>query len=218
MVRIIFKKGKYYNIEGRNPKKALSHPYGRGLYNKQKTKTVKSDGTFNIRVSNGKYYNDNGKNPNKPLSIPYAKRLLSIQKRYGVNVSVKDASGHGTLTKKVKALKQIKDKKDVKRSVEILNKSDYQLFLDDIKNRKVDTKNLRTRFRAGFRIYHDDTPAYDVISRSVAEDGVIPLQRFLKDLPNDVFTGENVRGSFRYIIYDKNTKKVYHDMTYGEDE
>lgn len=220
MTNILYKDGKYYNLEGRNPKKPLSIAYGRGLYNKQQPKTVKSEVGYNIRFINEKYYNDNGTNPNKPLSVPYAKRLLRNQVLYGKSISIKDASGKGKLKAKSKALKKIKDKstsvRDIKRNVEIVNKTDYQQFLKDIANKKIDTKNLRTRFRAGFRVYHDDTPQYDSITRATAKDGVIPIQRFLNDLPNDVFSNQS-RGSLRYVIYDKVTKKVYHDMNYDVD-
>lgn len=184
-----------------------------------------ADDTPNIHIIKGKYYNWNGKNPNKALSIPYGKRLLSYQNRYGDLIDTKTASGHGGFTKKKKQYDNIRDKKDskvTKKSVQQLQKHEIGSLQRDIASRKVDTKNLRTRFRSGFRVYHKDEDgnyldSYDVISYSKALDGVISLDRFLKDLPNDVFT-DNVRGGFRYVVYDKHTKKVHHSYEYGEQD
>ena len=178
-----------------------------------------------IHFINGNYYNYNGRTPNKPLTVPYAKRLLSYQNRYGELVDLKTASGHGEFTKKKKDLDNIvskKDKKITKKSVKNINDIESKELLNDIKDKKVNPKNLRTRFRSGFRVYHEDDDgnildSYDVISFSKALNGVIPLDRFLRQLPNEAFQ-DNVRGGFKYVVYDKNTKKVHHSFEYGEQD
>lgn len=174
-----------------------------------------------IHFNNGKYYNWNGKNPDKPLSIPYAKRLLSYQNRYGDVVDVKTASGHGGFTKKKKHYDNIvskKDKKITKKSVQTLDKFKSKELLDDIRNRKVDTKNLRTRFRAGFRYYENENDEfYTSETFHKALNGVIPLQRFLNELTDFCFQ-DNVRGGFKYVVYDTKTNEVHHSFEYGEQD
>lgn len=174
-----------------------------------------------IHFINGKYYNWNGKNPDKPLTAPYAKRLLSYQKRYGDIVDTKTASGHGKFTEKKKFYDEVvskKDKKIVKKSIRNIEKIESQKLLDDIRNRKIDTKNLRTRFRAGFRYYEtEDDPSYTSETFHSAKDGVIPLDRFLNELTDFCFQ-DNVRGGFKYVVYDKNTHEVHHVFEYGEQD
>jgi len=178
-----------------------------------------------IHVIDGNYYNYNGTNPDKPLTIPYGKRLLSYQLRYGDIVDTKTASGHGKFIEKKESYDEIvtkKDKKIVKKSVKKLENIESKQLLDDIKNKKIDTKNLRTRFRSGFRVYHEDDEgnvldSYDVISYANAKNGLIPLERFLNEIPNEAFQN-NVRGGFKYVVYDKRTKKVHHSFEYGEQD
>ena len=178
-----------------------------------------------IHVIDGKYYNWNGKNPDKPLTIPYGKRLLSLQKRFGGIVDTKTASGHGGLTKKKSHYEKIAEKKDdvdTKKSVAFLGKTESEGLMQDIRDRKVDTKNLRTRFRSGFRVYQKDDEgnvldSYDVYSYSKALDGVIPLERFLKEIPDDAFQ-DNVRGGFKIVVYDKVTHEVHYSYEYGEQD
>ena len=174
-----------------------------------------------IHLIEGKYYNWNGINPDKPLSVPYAKRLLSYQKRYGDIVNIKTASGHGNFTKKKDDYDKIitkKDKKIVKKSIKSLQKLESKQLLNDIKNKKIDVKNLRTRFRAGFRYYEsDDKPDYTSESFHSAKNGVIPLDRFLNELTDFCFM-DDVRGGFKYVVYDKNTHEVHHSFEYGEQD
>ena len=174
-----------------------------------------------IHIIDGKYYNWNGKDPNKPLTEPYGKRLLSYQNRYGDIVDIKTASGHGNFIKKKKDYDIIiekKDKKITKKAVENLEKTESKELLKDIKDKKIDVKNLRTRFRAGFRYYeNEDDEFYTSETYAKAIDGLIPLQRFINELTDFCFR-DNVRGGFKYVVYDKKTHKVYHTYEYGEQD
>ena len=178
-----------------------------------------------IHFIDGQYFNWNGRNPDKPLSIPYAKRLLSHQKRYGDLVDTKTASGHGDFRKKKKdydTLAYGKEKKVFKKSIKQLDKINKKDLFEGIRNKTIDTKNLRTRFRAGFRPYDIDDEgnvleSYQSITRSKALDGVIPIERFLKDLPDEVFQ-ENTRGGFKIAVYDKYTHHVHYSFEYGEQD
>ena len=174
-----------------------------------------------IHIINGKYYNWNGKNPNKPLTEPYGKRLLSYQNRYGDIVDTKTASGHGKFTKKKKYYDEIiekKDKKITKKSIKNIEKIESEELLKDIRDKKIDTKNLRTRFRAGFRYYkNEDDEFYTSETFHKGIDGLIPLQRFLNELTDFCFQ-DNVRGGFKYVVYNKKTHKVYHTYEYGEQD
>ena len=174
-----------------------------------------------IHIINGKYYNWNGRNSNKVLTEKYGKRLLSYQLRYGNIIDTKTASGHGKFTQKKKYYDEIvtkKDKKITKKSVRNLQKLESEQLLEDIRNRKIDTKNLRTRFRAGFRYYeNEDDEFYTSETFHSAKNGVIPLQRFLNELTDFCFQ-DNVRGGFKYVVYDKNTHEVHHTFEYGEQD
>jgi hypothetical protein len=174
-----------------------------------------------IHIINGKYYNWNGKDPNKPLTKPYGKRLLSYQNRYGDIVDIKTASGHGKFIQKKKYYDEIiekKDKKITKKLIKNIQKIESKKLLDDIRNRKVDTKNLRTRFRAGFRYYKDDDDDfYTSETYHKALNGVVSLERFLNELTDFCFQ-DNVRGGFKYVVYDKKTHKVHHSFEYGEQD
>lgn len=178
-----------------------------------------------IHLINNKYYNWNGKNPDKPLTVPYAKRLLSIQKRYGDIVDTKTASGHGKLKQKKKFYDDIISKKNsrtTKKASKTLEQFEKQKLLEGIKNKTIDSKNLRTRFRAGFRPYDIDEDgnileSYTSISHARALNGVIPLGTFLKDLPNKCFD-ENTRGGFKIVVYDSVTHKVHYSYEYGEQD
>ena len=178
-----------------------------------------------IHIINGKYYNWNGKNPNKKLTVPYAKRLLSIQKRYGNIVDTKTASGHGKLSKKKRYYDNIITKKTTKitkKSIEGLEGFEKNKLLEGIRNKSINIKNLRTRFRAGFRPYDIDEDgnvleSYQVISKAKALNGVIPLNRFLKELPSECFD-DNTRGGFKIVVYDTETHKVHYSFEYGEQD
>ena len=179
----------------------------------------------NIHIIDGNYYNYNGKNPDIPLTEPYGKRLYRNQIKYDGLLTAKESGGHGQLKEKSEDLLKIvakENKKQVKKSVKNLNKIESKELLDDIKHKRINVKNLRTRFRSGFRVYHEDDEgnildSYDVISYAKAKDGLIPLDRFLNELPNEAFQ-DNVRGGFKYVVYDKNTKEVHHSFEYGEQD
>lgn len=178
-----------------------------------------------IHIIDGNYYNYNGKNPDVALSKPYGKRLYRNQVKYGGLLTTKESSGHGELKEKSDDLLKIvakENKKQVKKSVKNLNKIQSKELLDDIKHKRINVKNLRTRFRSGFRVYHKDDEGnvldtYDVISFAKATNGLIPLERFLNELPNEAFQ-DNVRGGFKYVVYDVNTKEVHHSFEYGEQD
>lgn len=178
-----------------------------------------------IHFVNGEYYNYNGRNPDKPLTVPYAKRLISVQKRYGA-VDTKTASGHGKLKEKRESLKTIQNadnNKERKDATETLNKIGYNDFLNRIKTGEIDSKNLRTRFRAGFRPYDVDSngnvlDSYTSVSYAKAYNGVIGIDRFINQLTahNDTVFHKDARGGFKYVIYDTKTKEVHYEFQYGE--
>ena len=178
-----------------------------------------------IHIIDGKYYNWNGRNPDKALSIKYGKRLYSHQKRYGGLVDTKTASGHGGFSRKKKDYEILaygKEKKVFKKSMQQIDKVNKKDLLEGIRNKTIDTKNLKTRFKAGFRPYDIDNEgnvleSYQSITRSKVLDGVVPIDRFLKDLPDEVFQ-DNTRGGFKLAVYDANTHHVYYNFEYGEQD
>lgn len=178
-----------------------------------------------IHIIDGKYYNWNGRNPDKVLTKDYGKRLLSYQIRYGSLVNTKTASGHGKFKENKNyydVLIEGRQKKVFKKSLKHLEKDEKEKLMEGIRNKTINTKNLRTRFRAGFRPYHVDADgntldSYDSITYAKAINGVIPLERFLKELPNECFQ-ENTRGGFKIVVYDKETLEVHHKFEYGEQD
>ena len=178
-----------------------------------------------IHIIDGNYYNYNGKNPDKSLSIPYGKRLYKNQVKYGGLLTVKESSGHGKLSKNkehYKILAEGKKKGVIKKSMAHLEKYEKEKLMEGIRNKSINTKNLKTRFRAGFRPYHLDEDGntldtYDSITYAKALNGVIPLNRFLKELPNECFQN-NTRGGFKIVVYDSETKEVFHSFEFGEQD
>ena len=178
-----------------------------------------------IHFIDGNYYNYNGSNPDKPLTKPYGKRLYNNQIRYGGLLTTKESSGHGKLSENKEHYKILglgKKKKVIKKSLSHLDKYEKENLMQKIRNKEINTKNLRTRFRAGFRPYHLDNDgntldSYDSITYAKAINGVIPLDRFLKELPNECFQ-KNTRGGFKLVVYDKDTLEVHHSFEYGEQD
>lgn len=171
---------------------------------------------IDIHIINEKYYNYNGKNPDKPLTDAYGKRLYNTQKKYG-SISIKEASGHGLLSQKREYYKDLiteKSPKKRKKDILELNKINTEQTL----KKDVDILDLRTRFRAGFKVYDDDEFSYESLTFHKALDGFIPLERFIKELPDDVFSRDNIKGGFKYVVYNKNTKKVIQSYEYGEQD
>ena len=178
-----------------------------------------------IHIIDGNYYNYNGKNPDVPLSGPYGKRLYKNQVKYAGLLTIKESSGHGKLKENkehYRILAEGKTKGVLKKSMVHLEKYKKQKLINDIRTKKVRTENLRTRFRAGFRPYHldeDGNPldSYDSITYTKAINGVIPLERFLKELPNECFQ-DNTRGGFKIVVYEIDTHKVHHSFEFGEQD
>ena len=178
-----------------------------------------------IHIIDGNYYNYNGKNPDVALTKLYGKRLYKNQVKYSGLLTVKESSGHGKLKENkehYKILAEGKTKKVLKKSMGHLEKYEKQKLMNDIRTGKIRTENLRTRFRAGFRPYHIDEngntlDSYDSITYAKALNGVIPLNRFLKELPNECFQ-DNTRGGFKIVVYDINTHEVYHSFEFGEQD
>lgn len=178
-----------------------------------------------MHIIDGNYYNWNGSNPDKPLTKPYGKRLYNNQIKYNHLLTVKESSGHGKLSENkehYKILATGKKKKIIKKSLSHLEKYEKNDLMNKIRNKEINTNNLRTRFRAGFRPYHIDDDgntldSYDSITYANALNGVIPLNRFLKELPNECFQ-DNTRGGFKIVVYDTETHEVYHSFEYGEQD
>lgn len=178
-----------------------------------------------IHYVDGVYLNYNGRDPDKPLTEKYAKRLINAQKKYG-NIDTKTASGHGNLYQKRAGLRKIHEHKDVyevEKGIYETNDVGYKDFMDKIKSGQIDTRNLKTRFRAGFRPYDEDEEgnelsSYTSVTYAKSYEGIVGIDKFIKQLTvrnHDVFK-PNTRGGFKYVIYDKKTKKVYHEINYGE--
>lgn len=168
-----------------------------------------------IQFINGNWYNRNGRYPNKPITENYANRLLKNIEKYGKNVTTKEARGHGKLKEKKESYEKIKgkEKKSVKKGIYDLTK----INLKNVPKKKLKSRNIVTRFRAGFKVHKYDDKRYESITHAKRVEGYRSLKSFIDAINDDMIFDKDIsEGGFRYVIYDSETKEVLTDIQYGE--